>query len=373
MVEVSVVIPTMNEEATIAEVLQKCRMALENFDVSYEIVVVDNSTDRTPEIAEAMGAKVLRGVKGYGRAYIEGFKVAKGGYIVMADADGSYDLSEIPALLEPLMKGEADIVLGSRFKGKIHPNAMPLLHRVIGNPILTWMINRLFGLKISDSQTGMRAFSRKILEKISFVCMGMEFASEMLIKAARKNLKIAEVPISYYPRKGESKLRSFRDGWRHLRFMLINSPTLVFVIPGITMFLLGIALVSYVLLLEPIRYHTQVLGTLLLVLGLQVFFFGISSKIYSVEAGLAERDRITDFFSRYSILEEGLIAGALLILMGFVLGYYIFNIWVGKGFGQLNLVNLAILTFVLITVGFQIIFNMFFISSLKIRGENDIG
>lgn len=257
MTGVSIVIPTMNEEETISDVISKAKKTLEDLNLPYEIIVVDNSSDKTPEIAESLGAKVIKGVKEYGKAYIEGFKIAKGDYIVMLDADGTYNPEEIPKLLEPLIKNEADVVLGSRFKGKILPKAMPALHRYIGNPLLTWIMNFLFKTNISDSHSGMRAFKKDVLSKIKLVCPGMEFASEMLIEVARKNLRIAEVPITYYPRRGQSKLKSFRDGWRHLRFMLLYSPTYLFIIPSIIMLSLGIAITGYVLLLEPIRYHTN--------------------------------------------------------------------------------------------------------------------
>ena len=371
--DVSVIFPTRNEEQSIAKVIKRCRESLERLGLTYEIIVVDCSTDNTPKIAESMGAKVLKNVKGYGKACIEGIKLARGKYIVLADADGSYDLSEVDKLLIPLMNDEADVVLGSRFKGKIKPGAMPALHKYIGNPLLTWIMNRLFGLSITDSQTGMRAFKKDVLNQIKLVCPGMEFASEFLIKAARKKMRIAEVPINYYPRLGKSKLRSFRDGWRHLRFMLLNSPTTTFIIPGSLLALLGFALMLYVLLFNPIRYHTQILGCMLVILGVQAVFFGISVKMYLAGAGLIEQDKITNFFSRYSILEEGLIAGTVMILSGLVLGYYILKRWIEIKFGHLNFINLAIVVLVLIVLGAIIMLNVFFISSINMlfAGEEE--
>jgi len=369
MTGVSIVIPTMNEEETISDVISKAKKTLEDLNLPYEIVVVDNSSDKTPEIAESLGAKVIKGVKGYGKAYIEGFKIAKGDYIVMLDADGTYNPEEIPKLLEPLIKNKADVVLGSRFKGKILPKAMPILHRYIGNPLLTWIMNFLFKTNISDSHSGMRAFKKDVLSKIKLVCPGMEFASEMLIEVARKNLRIAEVPITYYPRRGQSKLKSFRDGWRHLRFMLLYSPTYLFIIPSIIMLSLGIAITGYVLLLEPIRYHTQILGGLLIILGIQTFFFGVSIKVHSSEIGLTEPDKIVNFFNKPSIVEEGIAVGLILILIGLGFGYYIFKTWVETNYGMLNFVNLAIIVFDLIVIGVQIIISILFIGSLKVLNE----
>jgi len=363
--KVSVILPTKDEEENIRDLIEKCKKILDNFE--YEIIVVDDSKDRTPEIAESMGAKVVRKVRGYGSAYIEGFKVAKGDYIVMLDADGSYDPCEIPRLLEPLIKGDADFVIGSRFKGRIMPKAMPWHHRYIGNPLLTKIMNILFKTKITDAHSGMRAIKREALLKLSLKCPGMEFASEMIIEAARKGLRITEVPITYYPRKGRSKLRSFRDGWRHIRFMLLYSPTALFVIPSLMLLTAGIVLITYVLLLDPIRTHSLVLGSLLTVLGLQTFFFGVLSKIYSVEIGLTKEDRITKFFSRYSVLEEGILVGLILVVIGLCIGYYVFKVWYESSFGQLNQLNMAILSFLLITIGIQIILNSFFLSSLRLK------
>lgn len=370
MVEVTIIIPSMNEENTIGEVIQKAKKMLEKTGLNGEIVVVDNSTDKTPEIATKMGAKVIRGVKGYGKAYLEGFKVAKGKYIVLADADGTYDLSEASKLLEPLIKNEADIVIGSRLKGEIKPGAMPWLHRYIGNPLLTWVMNRLFGTNISDGHSGMRALKRSVIERLNLKCLGMEFASEMLIEAVKRGLRIKEVPITYYPRKGRSKLRSFRDGWRHLRFMLLYSPSVLFFIPGLMGIFTGAVLMGYVLLLDPIRTHTIILGSLLSLIGFQLLSFGISNKVYAAEFGLVEPDRITRLFMRYSVLEEGLMLGSALVLFGLFMGWRIFNIWAQSGYGGLNQVNHAILVLTLIALGLQIIFTSFFISSLLIKSES---
>lgn len=365
--KVSVVMPTKNEEKNIGQLVEECREVIPDC----EIIVVDDSNDKTPEIAKKLGCKVIEGVRGYGRAYIEGFKVAKGDYIVTLDADGSYSPREIPKLLEPLIRGKADFVIGSRFKGKILPGAMPWLHRYIGNPLLTFIMNLLFKAGISDAHSGMRALTKEALKKMSLKCPGMECASEMIIEAKRRGLRIAEVPITYYPRRGESKLRSFRDGWRHLRFMLLLSPTAVFLLPSILLLIAGISLLTYVMFFEPVRTHTLVLASLLIMLGIQVLFFGISSKIYSYILGLVEEDLLIRVFSRYSVLEEGIIIGSILTVLGVIIGYRVVGLWFATGMQELNQLNSAILSFLLVAVGVQIIFNSFFISSLVIHMEEE--
>lgn len=223
--EVSVILPSLNEEKSIGTCIRKIKKVFKEHGINGEIIVSDNSTDKTPDIARSLGAKVVTpDKKGYGYAYLYAFKYASGKYIVIGDADNTYDFLEIPKLLEPLQKGEADIVIGSRFKGEIKKGAMPWLHRYIGNPLLTYFLNMLFKAGVSDAHSGFRAFTKNALKKMKLRCYGMEFASEMIIEAVRRGLKIKEVPITYYPREGKSKLCSFRDGWRHLKFMLMQSP-----------------------------------------------------------------------------------------------------------------------------------------------------
>jgi len=221
-IEVSVVMPCLNEEQTIGICIKKTLNALKRISSSSEIIVADNgSTDASVEIARYLGAKVIyQPLQGYGAAYLAGIAAAKGKYIVIGDSDDTYDFSEINRFIQLLREGY-DFVIGSRFSGEIIPGAMPWLHQCIGNPILTGILNILFKTHVSDAHCGMRAFTKRAYEKMELQTTGMEFASEMVIKAANVGLKITEIPITYYPRKGESKLNSFRDGWRHLRFMLL--------------------------------------------------------------------------------------------------------------------------------------------------------
>ena len=233
--------PCLNEAQTVGVCVQKARRAIKQLGISGEVVVADNgSTDGSPSIAEREGARVVhQPIRGYGAAYLAGIAAARGKFIVIGDSDNTYDFGEIPRFLQPLRES-ADLVMGSRFKGEIKPGAMPWLHRYIGNPTLTGILNLLFRAGVSDAHCGMRAFTKDAYEKLGLQTTGMEFASEMVIKAAKVGLKITEVPITYYPRKGESKLHSFRDGWRHLRFMLMLSPTYLFLLPGALLFLIGL-------------------------------------------------------------------------------------------------------------------------------------
>jgi len=221
-IDVSVIIPCLNEEPTIAECIEKIKKVFKNLNLRGEIIVSDSSTDNSPLIAKNLGAKVIHPTeKGYGSAYLTGLSESRGKYIIMADADGTYDLQETSKFIKILKNNEADIAIGTRFKGKILPGAMPRLHRYIGNPLLTLIANILFGTRISDTNCGMRAITKKAWKKIKAVSTGMEFASEMLIKAAKNKLKIVEIPITYYPRKGRpSKLNPLKDGSRHLKLLI---------------------------------------------------------------------------------------------------------------------------------------------------------
>ncbi|MEM3703004.1 MAG: glycosyltransferase family 2 protein [Candidatus Bathyarchaeia archaeon] len=242
LIDVSVVIPSLNEAETISECVLKAKEAFVCCGVKGEVVVADNSEDETPEIAKSLGARVVTpDRRGYGYAYHYGIKHARGKYIVMGDADGTYDFLEMPKLLKPLLKGEADLVIGSRFKGEIKKDAMPWLHRYFGNPALTAILNLFFKAGISDAHSGFRAARREALERLNLRSNGMEYASEMVLKAAWKGLKVKEVPITYHPRKGgRPKLNSFSDGWRHLKLMLIYAPARLYLPPGLALYFSGL-------------------------------------------------------------------------------------------------------------------------------------
>src|SRR4051794_8794481 len=246
---VSVVIPCLNEAETIAECVTRARDALQSNNLHGEVIVADNgSSDGSPDLAAQAGARVVHEPRrGYGSAYLAGFAAARGEYIVMGDADLTYDFGDIPRFLEKLEAG-AQLVMGDRMDN-IHPGAMPWLHRYVGNPILTGLLNVFFRTGVKDAHCGMRGLRRDVLPVLDLRTTGMEFASEMVIRAAKEKLDIRQLPIEYHPREGESKLSSFRDGWRHLRFLLVHSPTYLFVIPGLGL-AIGGALIALTVLAE---------------------------------------------------------------------------------------------------------------------------
>ena len=375
MVDVSVVIPSLNEAGTIGKCIEKIKAVFKRYKIDGEIIVADNSDDETPKIAMALGAKVVTpDKKGYGYAYIYGFKHARGKFIVMGDADNTYDFSEMPRLLEPLMKDEADLVIGSRFKGEIKPGAMPWLHRYVGNPILTGFLNLFFKVGVSDAHCGFRAIRRDALEKIKLRSHGMEFASEMLMEAIRRRLRIKEVPITYYPREsGESKLSSFSDGWRHLKFMMLYAPTHLYLIPGLLFGILGIFLMFSSYFEINIGYipgfHSMILGSLLLIAGYQILYLGIFAKIYGIHMDLLNPDKVTFFILKHFSLEKGVILGLLIFLAGFIYSGFLVARWFKSGFTVLPLRGESMIAYTLVVIGLETFFNAFFLSMLSSRWE----
>src|SRR5690242_2525278 len=282
---VSVVIPCLNEEGNIEHCVSVAKGVLEEHAIPGEVIVADNaSEDRSAELATAAGARVVHEPRrGYGSAYLAGFSAARGRYIVMADADLTYDFHEIPKFVEHLDAG-AEMVMGDRMDN-IHPGAMPWLHRYVGNPVLTGILNLFFRTGISDAHCGMRALRRDVLPRLDLRTTGMEFASEMVIRASKEKLRISEFPIQYHPRGGESKLSSWRDGWRHLRFLLVHSPTHLFILPGAVMAFLGVLISALVLSQVDLfgrawDLHTMIAGSLLTIIGTQVVALGLAAHAY---------------------------------------------------------------------------------------------
>ncbi len=355
---VSVIIPCMNEEKTLGSCIGKAWQALEREGLEGEIIVADNSTDSSGAIAKSMGATlIIPQKKGYGNAYLEGFRQARGKYFVLADADDTYDLNETPRFLAPLLAREADFVIGSRLRGEIKKDSMPWLHRYIGNPVLTKILNWLFKTNISDAHCGMRAITREGYEKLGLRSEGMEFASEMIIEAARKNLRIKEVPIAYYPRQTPSKLHSWGDGWRHLRFMMLYNPTPFFYIPGFLLFTLG-AFMTLTLAMrgnvETTGLHSFILGSMLAIIGTQMVTTGSYMKIYGILHNKIEKKGLTAKLLDYHSLEFGLLIGILLFIGGLALGSDVVLKWISSGYGSLSEVGEAVISMVLIAVGIQI-------------------
>jgi glycosyltransferase involved in cell wall biosynthesis len=375
-VQVSVVMPCLDERATIGKCVERALEALRTAGLDGEVIVADNgSTDGSVEIARGLGARVVhQPVRGYGAAYLAGIAAARGDYILMGDSDNTYDFADLPRLIEPLRQG-ADLVVGSRFMGQILPGAMPWANRYIGNPILTGMLNRLFGLKISDAHSGMRAFTRQAFERMKLQTPGMEFASEMVIKASLARLKIAEVPITYHPRGGVSKLQPLGDAWRHVRFMLLFSPGYVFLAPGVLAMVVGLALTGalvrgpFYLGTAYIGIHFQVLGSLLAVLGQQMVSFGLSARAIALSEQLVSRDRWVDRFLRYYSLERGLVLGGLGITVGLATFLYILVQWLGGDVRFDDLIHLheAIAASTLTIMGAQVVAASFFLSLLELH------
>jgi len=372
--------PCLNEEETIGRCIEKAFAGLRNAGLPGEVVIADNgSTDRSVEIAEAAGALVIRVPrKGYGHAYLAGFAAAQGRYLVMGDSDDTYDFTELGRLVTPLQSDAHDYVLGSRFQGKILPGAMPWLHQYIGNPVLTWMLNRLFRLNVSDAHSGMRAFTREAYDRMQVRSTGMEFASELVINAARAGLRVTEVPITYYPRGGESKLRSFRDGWRHLRFMLLRSPDWLFLAPGLLLLIAGLLLIL-ALLPGPLPLaghewdvHALILGCLCAVLGVQVLTMGLSAKAYAYKRWPDVRDGIILKFYDHFSLERGLLTGIAAFCVGFAINAAILWVWLDRNMGPLDAIRPAVAAATLMIVGTQIFFSSFLLSILDIRTEEHV-
>ena len=373
-VEISVVIPCLNEEETIGTCVKKALTAINELGVGGEVVVVDNgSNDRSAEVSRNAGARVVdQPERGYGAAYLKGFDEAKGKYVVMGDADDTYDFLDIPKFIEKL-RGGADFVIGSRFRGKILPGAMPWLHRYVGNPVLSFILNRFFRLNVSDTHCGMRGMTKDALRRMNLQTTGMELASEMIINASRAGLRIEEIPITYHPRKGESKLNSISDGWRHLRFMLMYSPTHLFLIPGVILMAVGLAFLI-LLLPGPLRLgslnlgvHYMIIASLLFILGVQTIWTGLFAKVYSVTERFGSEDRIIGFMTRHFNLEKGIALGLTVLLAGLGLYVYILWKWVVSGFGALQELRVGILALTLSVTGIQTIFSSFFLSMLGIR------
>jgi glycosyltransferase involved in cell wall biosynthesis len=371
--DISVVMPCLNEERSVGICVERALEGIRRTNLTGEVIVCDNgSTDDSVAVAAAAGARVVhQPERGYGNAYRRGFEAARGRYVVMGDSDLSYDFSELHRLVESLQTGGYHYVLGSRFAGEILPGAMPWSHRYIGNPVLTGILNRFFDLKTSDAHSGMRAFTREAYERMGCRTKGMEFASEIVINAAKAGLNVGEVPITYHPRIGESKLRSMRDGWRHLRFMLLLCPKYLFVIPGIIMLLLGV--LGQIALLPgplPLGFHAldlhfSALFALLSIVGYQVVLFGVFANTYTRTHRLDRPNRLLDWIERDLTLEYGLVLGLGLFLVGLTIDSVILARWLASDLGPLNEMRPALLAMTFIVIGLQTAFASFFLGVLR--------
>jgi glycosyltransferase involved in cell wall biosynthesis len=383
IVDVSVVIPCLNEANSLGICIEKAQKAFADARLRGEVMVADNgSTDGSIEIALRAGARVVPvAQRGYGSALKAGIRAARGAFIVMGDADDSYDFSEVPRFVEEWRNG-SEVVMGNRFEGEIKPGAMPWHHKYIGNPGLTALLNLLFRSGIGDSHCGMRGFTRDVFERMDLRSSGMEFASEFVIKAAQIGAKISEIPITLWKDKRgrPPHLRSFRDGWRHLRFMLLYAPNWLFLLPGGLLMAVGLALVFW-LLPGPhtigrnvvLDIHTMIFGVIFTLLGAQILAIGAFAKVFSY----AERfDRNTVSLKRVLkrvSLEKGLLLGGILFTAGFAGCAYIVWQWAASGFGPLAQVRGVLFWSMWLFLGVQIIFSSFFLSMLGISRGTYIG
>jgi hypothetical protein len=374
--ELSVVMPCLNEAETLAVCIEKARQTLMEQGISGEIIIADNgSTDGSQTISINQGARVVPiSAKGYGNALRGGIEAARGTYVIMGDSDDSYDFREIPRILEALREGN-DLVMGNRFRGGIKPGAMPPLHRYLGNPVLTFIGRLFFWSPCGDFHCGLRGFSKAAAVKMDLRTTGMEFASEMVIKAVLLGMRIAEVPVTLSPdgRSRPPHLRSWRDGWRHLRFMLLYSPRWLFLYPGLSLMALGM-LLGLVLLPGPLTLgsvtldvHSLLYAAIMILVGFQAVTFAVFSKVYAMTNGLLPPNPRFSKVFRYFSLESGLVCGGIILALGLAGTIAGLGIWSGASFGSLDfqrMMRLLIPTGVALILGFQIIFSSFFLSLL---------
>lgn len=378
-VELSVVMPCLNEAETLETCIRKAQRALRDANIVGEIIVADNgSSDGSQEIAERLGARVVQvKARGYGNALMGGIAFASGKYILMGDADDSYDFGHIPRFVERLRQG-ADLVMGNRFRGGIERRAMPPLHRYLGNPVLTEIGRLLFKSPCGDFHCGLRAFTKGAYARMGLRTTGMEFASEMVVKAALFNMAISEVATSLRPdgRSRAPHLRTWRDGWRHLRFLLLYSPRWLFLYPGLALMFIGL-LVGAWLLPAPRRLgpavldvHTLLYAASAVLLGFQAIAFAVFTKFFAISEGLLPPDPTLDGLFRFITLEVGLAIGSLLTIGGLATSLYAVGGWGSRHFGPLDYshtMRLVIPAVLFLTLGAQTIFASFFMSVLGLR------
>jgi glycosyltransferase involved in cell wall biosynthesis len=378
-VEVSVVMPCLNEAETLGTCIQKARTSLRELKVIAEIVVADNgSTDGSQEIARSLGAQVTNvSERGYGNALMGGINASRGKYIIMGDADDSYDFATLGPFIEKL-RGGYDLVMGNRFRGGIEPGAMPPLHRYLGNPVLTFIGNLFFRSTVGDFHCGLRGFSRDAFARLDLRTTGMEFASEMVVKATLQKMRIAEVATTLSPdgRSRPPHLRSWRDGWRHLRFLLLYSPRWLFLYPGALLMIAGLV-VGCFLLPGPrniggivFDVHTLLYAAMAVIIGFQAVLFAAFTKVFAISEGLLPPDTRLDKVMQYITLEVGLIVGFVLVLLGLGESIVAVLFWDEQSFGPLDptrTLRFVIPAVTSLMLGCQVLLSSFFLSILGLR------
>ena len=374
-IELSIVMPCLNELETIGICIRKAKTFLAENQVSGEIVVSDNgSTDGSDKLARELGARVVyEKEKGYGSALMKGISEAKGKYIIMGDSDDSYDFLSIKPFLDKLRRGN-DLVMGNRFAGGLQKGAMPFLNKYIGNPFLSGIGKLFFKSKVSDFHCGLRGFSKEAYKKMNMQTKGMEFASEMVVKATLLKMNIAEVPttLSQDGRSRRPHLRPFNDGWRHLRFLLLYSPRWLFLYPGIALFVIGLILSLWIFFRvdQKIDVHSMLYSAAAVIIGIQLFTLSIYSKVFAFHEGLIPENPFIDrMISKFS-LEKGLFFGGFILAIGIAIGIYTFIVWQEGTFFDMGIritLRYVILSFLFIILGFHTIISSFFFSFLKIN------
>ena len=378
-IEISIVMPCLNEAETVATCVSKARSWLDRRGVSGEVIIADNgSSDGSQQLAVSSGARVVPiEERGYGNALLGGIAAARGLYIIMGDADDSYDFTSLDAFLDQLRAG-ADLVMGNRFAGGIKPNAMPPLHQYLGNPVLTRVGQLFFRSSCGDFHCGLRGFRKDAITQLDLRTTGMEFASEMVVKATMYGLRITEVPTTLSPdgRSRPPHLRSWRDGWRHLRFLLLYSPRWLFLYPGLALMLAGTAIGVWLLggprAIGAVVFdvHTLLYAAMAVILGFQAIMFAIFTKVFAISEGLHPPDKRLELFFGRASLETSLLLGGSMFLCGLVGSLFALDIWGNRDFGGLDpsrTLRVVIPAVVLLVLGCQVIFSSFFLSILKLR------
>lgn len=378
-IELTIVMPCLNEAETLERCIVKAMGYLEKSKIKGEVVIGDNgSTDGSQDIARKAGARVVDVPRrGYGAALMGAIEGARGKYVIMGDSDDSYDFTRLDAYVEKL-RGGYDLVMGNRFKGGIAPGAMPFLHKYLGNPVLSFIGRLFFRSDIGDFHCGLRGFRQDIVQVLGLQTTGMEFASEMVVKATLFKLKIAEVPTTLSPdgRSRPPHLRTWRDGWRHLRFLCIYSPRWLFIYPGILLMVLGLIggglIVHGPKKLGSVTFDTNTIlyaGTAVII-GLQFMIFGVLARVYGMVSGFLPRRQSLERFTGSGTLETGLITGLLVFLVGLGGSIYAVTRWSNAGYGMLvypDILRVVIPSVVAIIVGFQIMLAAFMLSVLMIN------
>lgn len=377
---ISIVLPCLNEEAGIVFCLEEIQKTITNNSLSAEVIIVDNNShDNSVKIINDFQThfpelKLVHEQKeGYGFAYLKGLETAVGEYIFMADSDGTYKFSDIPEFINKLTSG-ADLVVGDRFSKKISHKEMPWLNHYIGNPFLSSLVRIFFKVKINDIHCGARAIRKEALKKINLYTGGMEFASEMIIKAAQQNLTIREIPIEYRARIGSSKLRTLTDGWRHLRFILLYSPLFLFFIPGAIFFILGIIFTGIFYFSSPnilgvqFYVHPMFLFSLMIILGYQLILFSGFSKVYAI-THLGDNDKLIESLFKKITIEKAGLLGFLIAILGGIIYLSIFIGWIKSGFGAISEIKESIIGLSLLILGIQTFFSAFMFSILGIKNK----